>query len=465
MDAKPDSYFLPYQEEWINDETPLKIAEKSRRVGFTYASSYRMFQKCLRRGRGFTQWVSSRDQMTAQELIRDYVRMWCQLGNVVARGLDGSDVQVVDQEKGITAFVCTFKNGARIVSLSSTPEAFAGKGGDVFLDEADLHRDSGSLIDMAYPCIMWGGQLEIVSAYRVDGSKDTPFAKMVAAAKKDNPQNASLHRVTIHDAIAQGLVEKINAKTGRRQTREEFLKQTRAGARTRQAWESQFECKVQDAGGKLLAADKYAACELPEDKIAAIEAANPNAPRYAGYDVARHRHASAWHEYIRLGVTLYLVHRETFHDMPFDAQEKFLRAKMSRSDRRIVRLAMDSTGLGMQMAENMAKAFPGRVDQVNLESHRRHELCMLLKDKVDNARAFFPADDGLREDMTAPTVVAATNGNIRVNVPEFVNAEGETSHADEFMASVLGVSAAETVGEYVEPFVPVHNIKQDSRKL
>ena len=153
MDAKPDSYFLPYQEEWINDETPLKIAEKSRRVGFTYASSYRMFQKCLRRGRGFTQWVSSRDQMTAQELIRDYVRMWCQLGNVVAKGLDGSDVQVVDQEKGITAFVCTFKNGARIVSLSSTPEAFAGKGGDVFLDEADLHRDSGSLIDMAYPCI------------------------------------------------------------------------------------------------------------------------------------------------------------------------------------------------------------------------------------------------------------------------------------------------------------------------
>ena len=151
--------------------------------------------------------------------------------------------------------------------------------------------------------------------------------------------------------------------------------------------------------------------------------------------------------------------------MPFDAQEKFLRAKMSRSDRRIVRLAMDSTGLGMQMAENMAKAFPGRVDQVNLESHRRHELCMLLKDKVDNARAFFPADDGLREDMTAPTVVAAANGNIRVNVPEFVNAEGETSHADEFMASVLGVSAADAGGEYVEPFVPVHNIKQDSRKL
>ena len=27
------SYFLPYQEAWINDDSPLKVAEKSRRVG------------------------------------------------------------------------------------------------------------------------------------------------------------------------------------------------------------------------------------------------------------------------------------------------------------------------------------------------------------------------------------------------------------------------------------------------
>ena len=176
MNEADTSYFLPYQEAWINDDSPLKVAEKSRRVGFTYASSYRMFQKCMRRGKGFTQWVSSRDQLTAQELIRDYVSMWCKLANVAAKGMTGEDVEVIDTEKDITAFVCSFPNGARIVSLSSTPEAFAGKGGDVFLDEVDLHRDSGALIDMAYPCIMWGNQLEMVSAYRVDGSKDTPFA-------------------------------------------------------------------------------------------------------------------------------------------------------------------------------------------------------------------------------------------------------------------------------------------------
>lgn len=447
MNEADTSYFLPYQEAWINDDSPLKVAEKSRRVGFTYASSYRMFQKCMRRGKGFTQWVSSRDRLTAQELIRDYIAMWCKLANVAAQGLTGEDIQVIDTEKDITAFVCTFPNGARIVSLSSTPEAFAGKGGDVFLDEVDLHRDSGALIDMAYPCIMWGNQLEMVSAYRVDGSKDTPFARLVAEAKKDNPQHASLHRVTIHDAVAQGLVEKINAKSGRSQTREEFLRQTRAGCRTLAAWESQFECKVQDAGGKLLPTKILAPCEMSAEEIAAIERRYPDAPRFAGFDIARRRHASAWSEWLQVGVTFFLVRRETFHDMEFEAQRKFLEAQMQgRTSKRITRLAMDATGLGMETAEWAAKKWPGRVDQVNLESHRRHEICMMFQDWFNASNARIPADPVLREDYQTPVLKTAANGNVRVAIPEFENGEGETSHCDEFMAGVLARSAADAGG-------------------
>ena len=463
--AEEKSYFLPYQESWINDESPLKIAEKSRRVGFTYASSYRMFHKCLTR-KNFTQWVSSRDMLTAQELIRDYIAKWAKIANLTAKGLYGEGVEVIDPEKNITAFVATFPaTRSRIVSLSSTPEAFAGKGGDVFLDEADLHKDSAALIDMAYPCIMWGGQLEIVSAYRINGSKETPFAKMVAAAKKDNPQNARLHRVTIHDAISQGLVEKINEQSGRNLTREEFLRQTRSGARTQAAWESQFECKVQDAGGKLIPIPMIAACELDEAEIRRIEEENPNAPRFAGYDVARHKHASAYQEWIKLGVTLVLVRREIFHDVDFATQEKFLKTQMARRERPIIRLAMDATGLGMQMAENMARAFPGRVDQVNLESHRRHECCMLFKDAFEQKHALIPAVETLREDFNAPTIVSAANGAIRVHVPEFENAEGETSHADEFMAGVLAHSAADAGGVYIAPFGATARRDIDTRSV
>ncbi len=443
-----DSYFLPYQDRWIADDAALKLAEKSRRVGFTYASSYRMFQKCMTRGRGFTQWVSSRDQFTAQELIREYVAKWCALANVAAKGLYGDNVQVFDADKDIKAFVCEFPNGARIVSLASTPEVFAGKGGDVFLDEVDLHKDPARLVDMAMPCIMWGNQLEAVSAYKVNGTKDTPWAKMIASAKGDNPQGASLHRVTIDDAIAEGIVEKIAAASGKPQTRQSFRAKMRALCRTQAAWESQFLCIVQDAGGRLIPAAQVALCEMEPAALAAMVARYPAAPRFGGYDVARRLHASAWHEYAQIGTGLYLADRQTWHGATFDAQEAWIAARMTDASRpRVSRMSMDATGLGMQMAERMAKKFPGRVDQVNLESHRRTELCVMLADRFEGQRIFVPADDQLRADLSGPVRAAAANGALRIIVPAFdyTDADGEqqTSHCDEFMAAVLANSAAD----------------------
>ena len=68
---------------------------------------------------------------------------------------------------------------------------------------------------------------------------------------------------------------------------------------------------------------------------------------------------------------------------------------------------------------------------------------MLFKDAFEQKHALIPADETLREDFNAPTIVSAANGAIRVHVQEFENAEGETSHADEFMAGVHAHSAAD----------------------
>ena len=35
----PDDVLLPYQKIWIADDSPLKIAEKSRRTGITWAEA------------------------------------------------------------------------------------------------------------------------------------------------------------------------------------------------------------------------------------------------------------------------------------------------------------------------------------------------------------------------------------------------------------------------------------------
>jgi phage FluMu gp28-like protein len=329
----------------------------------------------------------------------------------------------------------------------------------VFLDEVDLHKDSGNLIDMAMPCIMWGGQLEMVSAYRVNGTSSTPFAMMVKEARGVNKQKASLHRVTIHDAIAQGLVEKLNEVTKKNQTREEFIERERAKCRTLAAWQSQYECITQDAGGKLITLSLITPCEMDSMEIAEILNRNTSALRFGGYDVARHVHASAWHEYALIGVTLYLAYREKWHDVSFDDQEKWIRSRLEDKARpRISRMAIDATGLGMDMAERLVKRYPGRVDGVNLESHRRNELCVMTKDRYDNRRVIIPADDQLRADINAPQKSVAANGALRIIIPSFTNTAGERSHADEFMAQVLAFSAADVGGTNTASEVPTHGI-------
>lgn len=306
------SKFLPYQKRWILDESPIKLYEKSRRVGISYATSYRSSRKCLRSGKensNFVQWVSSRDDITAREFITDYVAHWAREANRVARelakgktkipvkspqgeldilsdddaqnfaegwqgviGLDGKCVEVVDEKNGITAHVVKFKNGSRIFSLSSNPRAFAGKGGDVLIDEWDLHPEQDIIYDMAFPCTMQGNQLELVSAYDPEGSESTEFAKLCAACKNGQKPEISFHTTNILQAVDDGYVEMINAlrlaKGRPTQTREEFLAYIRSGCRTLDAYNSQFMCIPNKAsGGQMIVPEDLTAAEKPIDVV------------------------------------------------------------------------------------------------------------------------------------------------------------------------------------------------------
>ncbi|MBQ6915719.1 MAG: hypothetical protein IJQ65_08355, partial [Kiritimatiellae bacterium] len=69
--------------------------------------------------------------------------------------------------------------------------------------------------------------------------------------------------------------------------------------------------------------------------------------------------------------------------------------------------------------------------------------CMMFQDWFLTGAARVPADPVLREDYQTPCIKTNANGSVRVVVPEFENADGETSHCDEFMGGVLARSAAD----------------------
>ena len=427
-------YFLPYQDKWIADDSPFKLYEKSRRIGATYATSYRCFQKCMRR-RDFTQWVSSRDLLTAKEFITDYVARWCKLANVVATGLAGEVVQVLDPEKNITAFVATFPlTGSRIVSLSSTPAAFAGKGGDVLLDEVDLHADPGALIDMAMPCTIWGGQLEAVSAYAVDGSPASVFARLCQDAKAENPMRASFHRTTFRDAVDAGLVEAINTATGRAQTREEFVAAIRAKCRTEGAWQSQYMCNPQDDGGSLLPYGLIAACEADAATLQAHR--DPNATAYLGIDVGRKHDLTVMWLLRRVGDVLWTdqvrVFDKTLFRVQLDAAAEIIRSN------RVARCCIDSTGIGAMLAEELQLRFGAyTVEAVQFTAPVKLDLGMPLLQAFQDRAIRIPKSPEIREDLhkIRKTVTAANNVRLEAE-------SDDAGHADRFWSLALGVHAA-----------------------
>ena len=442
--ASGRSYFLPYQERWIADDAPFKLFEKSRRIGATYATSYRCLQKCLRR-HGFTQWVSSRDLLTAKEFITDYVARWCKLAQVAATGLAGEHIQVVDPERDIKAFVAEVPlTGSRIVSLSSTPAAFAGKGGDVLLDEVDLHADPGTLIDMAMPCTMWGGQLEAVSAYAVDGSPASVFARLCAEAKAANPMRASFHRVTLLDAVDQGLVEAIVAATGRAQSREEFVSQVRAKCRTESAWQSQYMCNPQDDGGALLPYGLIAACEA--DAAALQTHRDPAAPAYLGIDVGRKRDLTVFWLLRRVGDVLWTDQVRTFDRTLYRAQLDAA-AELIRSAR-VARCCVDSTGIGAMLAEELQLRFGQyTVEQVQFTAPVKLDLGMPLLQTFQDRGVRIPGDPAIREDLHKVRKTVTAAGNVRLEAEA-----DETGHADRFWALALAIHAAKAP---VATFAPV----------
>ena len=75
-------YFLPYQYDWITDPRPLKIAEKSRQIGITFADAYHSVRIASNKGARYDVFVSSRDKFQAKLYIED-CKNWGQVLEIV----------------------------------------------------------------------------------------------------------------------------------------------------------------------------------------------------------------------------------------------------------------------------------------------------------------------------------------------------------------------------------------------
>lgn len=205
-DLKPSApLLLGYQQRWVNDLSPFKVIEKSRRIGLSWAeaSDDALMSASSPEAGGMDAHYIGYNKEMAREFIDD-VASWARAYSLAA-GEIGEFMFEDGEDKNILAFRIKFASSFDVVALSSRPSNLRGKKGKVIIDEAAFHDDLPGLLKAAMAFLMWGGRVVVISTH--DGD-DNPFNDLVNDIRAGK-RPGSLHRVTLDDALEDGLYERI----------------------------------------------------------------------------------------------------------------------------------------------------------------------------------------------------------------------------------------------------------------
>lgn len=434
--ANPAAIFLPYQSRWIMDRSRLKLMEKSRQIGLSWSTAYAADERTAEVGAKWDQWVSSRDDLQARLFIEDCKR-FAQVLHVVAEDLGE---RVIDEEKKISAYVLHFANGRRIHSMSSNPDAQAGKRGGRVLDEFALHPDPRKLWSIAYPGITWGGSMEVISTHR--GSHNF-FNQLIREIRENNnPKKISLHRVTLEDALNDGFLYKLQESLPSDHEVQEmdeaaYFDFIRSGCADDESFQQEYMCQPADDDAAFLEYDLIASCEYgagenwqyTHDLLATAKG-----QLFAGLDIGRKKDLTVLWVFELLGDVLYTRMIIELKAMSKPDQEAILWPIMALMQRTCI----DQTGLGIGWCDDAIRKFGEyRVEGVTFTPRVKEALAYPVRGKMQDKKLRVPYKPEIRADLRAVTKVTTEAGNVR-----FTAERSENGHADRFWALALGIHAA-----------------------
>ncbi|MDR2551441.1 MAG: terminase family protein [Desulfobulbus sp.] len=433
--VNPDGIFLPYQEKWIIDRSRLKLMEKARQIGLSWSTAYAADERTAEAGAKWDQWISSRDDLQARLVIED-CKMFAKLLQLAAEDLGEL---VIDQEKKISAYVLHFANGRRIHSMSSNPDAQAGKRGGRILDEFALHPDPRKLWSIAYPGITWGGNMEVISTHR--GSQNFFNLLIREIREHGNPKKISLHRVTLQNALDQGFLFKLQQSLPsdhevKGMDEAEYFDFIRSGCADEESFLQEYMCMPADDAAAFLEFDLIASCEYGQNEEWEIDCSTVRSLGrfFAGLDIGRQKDLTVLWVLELLGDVLYTRMVVELRKMSKPDQEAVLWPIMANMDR----TCLDYTGLGIGWGDDAQKKFGEyRVETVTFSAKVKEALAYPVRGKMEDRKLRIPYKPEIRADLRAVTKETTAAGNIR-----FTAERSENGHADRFWALALAVHAA-----------------------
>lgn len=444
------------------------VCEKSRRIGMTWAvgADAVLTAGAQKAAGGMDAMYIGFNMDMAREFI-DTCAMWAKSFLPASQAVD--EFLFVDQDdngetKYIQAFRLKFASGFDIVALTSKPRSLRGRQGYVIFDEAAFHDELDEMLKAAMALLMWGGKVLVISTH--DGV-DNAFNRLIHDIRSGK-RGGEVIRVTLDDAMADGLYERIALVTGKEATPE-----------ARNAWregivdfyadgaDEELFCVPAAGSGAYLSSAAVAACMSPDHYIARLTCPpgfelRPAAERKAFIDrfiqdeIAPHLSRLDLDLRTALGedfgrssdLTVLAVGQEKsdlsvvvplmveLKNMPIEQQFQVIKYIISGC-KRFVGAKFDATGNGLGLAEKAQEKFGYQViDAVKLSQSYYLENAPLVKRHFEEQTIDLPQDSDVKDDMRAIKLVRG--------IPTIPEARKKGRHGDSFVALMLLLAALDS---------------------
>ena len=477
FDPLKGGLLMLHQREWGAIRAALRVCQKGRRTGITFAEALIKTIKAAssKKAGGANVYYIPDKKDKGLEFI-GYCAHFARL-MAAAQGEGISSVEEFlfeDQdERGnsrrITAWRIRFASGFEIVALSSRPANIRGLQGDVVIDEAAFHQDVQAVLDAANALTIWGNSITVISSHN---GKSNPFNQLVKDIQNGlYGDDAQVYTVGFNDAVKNGLYERVCLMKGWTPSidgKAAWYNKIRAlyGPR-KAAMREELDVIPRDGGGICipgvwienamreerpvlrLTLDDDFLLKSEQDRIVwcrewirneldpLLETLDQAHEHVFGMDYARHRHFSVIMP-LEIGSTL--RRRAPFiielHNVPTRQQEQILWALIEALPRRRGG-AIDATGPGQTIAEYTADKYGlNHIHQVDL-SRAWYGLWMpKFISAFEDATIDLPRDANTEADLRAVEMIDGIPMVPKVNSKDLKDAE-LFRHGDAAIAGCL----------------------------
>ena len=489
---------LPYQRRWVEDNSPLKIVVKGRQTGFSFAATLRAVLKCLERR---TTWVLLSKGERQSRLLMEKVHEHIQSCGIVAQAcestfFEGATIKQLevrfpngsviyglpanpdtargysghvtldefafhlDADKIYAALYPTITRGYSL-EVISTPNGQQGKFFEL-AKEAGLTEGPGASVGRVIPSLR---SEQACHAERSEASRTVPnerkdqsgilrgvypernteilrFAQndtrraqndnhpitrspaCPERSERDHPILWSGHWCDVYEAARQGLGIDLGL--------------LRAGV-DEETWRQEFCCEFLSSGSQWIPHELFEKCvsseastELRQELVTCHSSLGTGL--YAGWDVARNRDLSVIWLSELVGDVTWTRGVIEMRNLPTPDQVRQARAVLPL----VKRMEIDQGGMGLAIAEALAREFPDKVEGVTFTAARKETLAVTAKRRMEEAKVRLPDSDAVRESFRSVKKAANALGQSRFDADH----DSKSGHADHWWAFCLAEAAA-----------------------